>query len=404
MMSHQSLTSTSGLEGRLLEPDPLVSCHQIGEGGVLFHAGQQRLFGLNATAALMWNDLCEGCDAQALVRNLAAHYSLNAGDVEPDVLATLRDWEASGLLAHKGVQDAPGEEPYQPPPAQDEVLDSGIELRRFRFLDSRFALHCAIPALHRPLNDLFRHLPDAGPGRAHNISIGQLDDSYCVVEARQLIGCSSEWAEMVPIVNAHVMVSAYHDLDCLSVFHAGAVSDGQRAVMLSAESGSGKSTLTAALAYAGFSLLSDEVVPLLPDGSVVPAPACIGLKTGAWSVLERRCAPLAELPSYRRQDDKYVRFLPPESQVSIPRGGGGMPVAALVFPHYQAGAETCLQSIGPIEALVRLTDAGYHTNAPLRASDVEQLLDWIAEVPAYTLALSDRGPAIDAIRQLLKRS
>jgi hypothetical protein len=67
--------------------------------------------------------------------------------------------------------------------------------------------------------------------------------------------------------------------------HAGAVSAGDRAVIVPGASGAGKSTLVAALVQAGFSYLTDETLAIdRGDGRIRGAAKPIGLKQGSWAL------------------------------------------------------------------------------------------------------------------------
>lgn len=69
------------------------------------------------------------------------------------------------------------------------------------------------------------------------------------------------------------------------LIHGGAVeSPSGIGVLVVGRSGAGKSTLVTALVRAGFGYLSDELIPIEPDGTVRGHPRAISLKQGSWAM------------------------------------------------------------------------------------------------------------------------
>ena len=190
-------------------------------------------------------------------------------------------------------------------------------------------------------------------------------------------------------------------MNSLSVFHAAAIYDNDGVVLLSAGSGSGKSTLTAALMCSGKQLFSDDLGVLTHDQKIRPTPGCIGLKKGSWDVIEQYYPAIFELATHYRQDEKIVKYLPPSSLPTSSQLENGEPVKAVVFPSYSPEHNSELIPISTADALVKITDAGYHTNQSLNHESVANLIGWMKEIPAYELPVNDLKEAVNLVETLL---
>lgn len=158
------------------------------------------------------------------------------------------------------------------------------------------------------------------------------------------------------------------------VLHAAVLERGGRALLLPAPPGSGKSTLCAALAHAGWRLLSDELALVrLADGMIVPLPRPISLKNQSIALLHAALpgavfsAPVSDtskgtVAHLRAPADSVARQLEP----ALP--------AWIVFPRYVSsisatdiGAGGGLQAVAKADAHMRV--AGNAFNYALLAAD-----------------------------------
>jgi HprK-related kinase A len=102
------------------------------------------------------------------------------------------------------------------------------------------------------------------------------------------------------------------------ILHAAVLERQGRALVLPAPSGSGKSTLCAALSFAGWRLLSDELTLIDPlDGLIVPVPRPVSLKNQSIEVIQR-FAPQAHFGSSVSETAKgtVAHFRPAEDAVA----------------------------------------------------------------------------------------
>ncbi|MBM9521080.1 hypothetical protein JWG39_14760 [Desulforhopalus vacuolatus] len=87
--------------------------------------------------------------------------------------------------------------------------------------------------------------------------------------------------QLAYILMNEVIFHCINTNDSHHALHAGCVSKGDRCVILPGQSGNGKSTLTSWLVMHGFQYLTDELVFLKNDGSILPLTRPISLKVGA---------------------------------------------------------------------------------------------------------------------------
>lgn len=187
----------------------------------------------------------------------------------------------------------------------------------------------------------------------------------------------------------------------VTALHSGAVSSPEfGAVLLPAPSGSGKTTLTAALVDAGWAYLSDELAIVDPSGTSVEPfsrPLCmsreaIALFPGLAERLPSECAS-------DRVEKLQVR------PIHDLRGtlGSPSPVRVVIFPRYERGAETVLESMGPAETLVQLLPNTFNL-AQESQTRLEKLAALCEAAEGYRLVSGNLQAAVAAVCQLAGRS
>ncbi len=160
-------------------------------------------------------------------------------------------------------------------------------------------------------------------------------------------------------------------------FHGGAAAAGKDgdAVVFPGERGRGKSTLVTTLCADGWGYLSDDVLPVDPSsGQVFPFPQTPAVRTHPGTEM-----PQEWLWTTRKRD---VR-LPGTRIVRSPR-----PIAAIVFPHYQPGADDAVVGLTPAPAALELLAScwNFHEHQEHALQHVSELA---VRVPAYRITYSD---------------
>ena len=192
-------------------------------------------------------------------------------------------------------------------------------------------------------------------------------------------------------VNDAAVAAAGDDL----VFHAGAVTGVEGAVLLPAAANHGKSTLTTALVADGAGYLTDEAAAVGPGLVARPFPKSIVLDPGSFPLFPELVPPT---------DDGLARALAGREWHIDPRRVGTMagptPVRVVVCPHWRAGASTRLHRCAPTEAMQMLLGESFDFAAGGQAA-FARLAELVEAVPVYRLGYGDLGEAVARVRALL---
>lgn len=385
-------------------PNEAVSAHSIDDELIIFDDRSKQLARMNQTATKIWSLHEVNLSVDEIAQHLSQFYGIAKEEIIPDIIKALGEWQTMGILGNDNTPLA--EEVDDILGYMEEInLSSGDKkelqhVRSIMLLDSGFDVFASNSEINNILLPVISHFP-ATNNFTHIIKIFEEENCFTILDGNKLVGRCTTIDEVAPIVNGHILVTSFIEVDSLSVFHAGVIYDKNGVVLLSAGSGSGKSTLTAALMCSGKQLFSDDLGVLTHDQKIRPTPGCIGLKNGSWDVIEKFYPSIFELTTHQRQDDKIVKFLPPTSLPTATQLKNGEPVKAVVFPNYSPEHNTELIQISTADALVKITDAGYHTNQSLSHECVANLVDWIKEVPAYELNVNDLKEAVDLVETLL---
>ena len=363
-----------------------MSTRHVLPGGALalVHSDRRHISVLNRTAHMLWRLRQRGGDKACLARALVSRFGLDHSAAESDVESIWGKWRASGLVD----EARPG--PREPTPDRLPIETASC---RTTFRVGPLAVEALVsPSLAKLLSDAWSHLPShEGRGALQVLfeATGQ-GRGRLVVEGRVLLDDAEP----------EVLLGAFHQtliekmrpgIRFLAMMHASSVALNGRAAILAAPSGSGKSTLTAYLAAHGFDYLSDDLAPLrAEDGHLVPFPMPISVKPGARHVLA------AFYPDLRTES---------AGTLHLPQGAdfllAPLPVRALIFPRYAAGAETSLAPIGVADALARLLADRIFFGWPIRPAIFASFIHWLRGVERRVLIYSDLAEASREVRGLL---
>lgn len=229
------------------------------EGGIVYLSRQKKLYGLNAPAALIWQDFAAGCAEEETVRRLERRFALDA-----DTARLWRDHAVSSfgesILREAGSAESGSAEPHGQAPAPF----SGGEA--YRFFGQRVRI-AAPPEALACIETLIGHLreADASAGGAELwVSVAAEGAGFRLSSGGDPStheSLDSLAADVERRIVQDVVPKAPHFL----AFHGALLARRDGAVLLTAPSGSGKTTLAVTLASAGWSLLTDELALLDRD-------------------------------------------------------------------------------------------------------------------------------------------
>jgi len=386
-----------------------VHSYLLGDELLLFSQRARAMFRLNPSAALIWFCCEEGLNRQAIITELRQTFNLPSSQAENDVNAVLTEWGTRGLLTQDNEAPPPPEEQDELPslhevPAPSSFVNEYQRERRYQMLGTVFRVRFSVPELEPVAQSVLAHLA-APENQSFDVALDVQQDSlgcFLFCNGELVDHCTSE-EELAPLIHGTVLLNAYSRADCLTAIHAAAISNGDSCIVFPASSGSGKSTLTAALIASGFQYCTDELVLLKHHTHTIQAASAgIGIKSGAWPVLQPFHPVLEDLPIFLRQDAKQVRYLLPPKHLLANDTAQCYPVQSLVFPSYRPEQPTRLSLISPADALCRLTEAGYDMEGGLDTERVAELVGWIAGISCYELHVHDLQEAVSRIEDLLK--
>ena len=383
-----------------------ISSFPINDELILFDNNSKQLALLNQTASEIWDFHKAELSLDEIIKQISKKYGLAKSDISDDVSMILEQWFELGFIGDSKNKNDIDDEKKLFDLKNTSALDINtlnlLHCKTFRYLDSTFSIHTSNADIQNIIKPVISHFNDAEtPPDTHQINIVQIGNSFEILSTDKVIAKCDSLIELAPIINSFILITGYQEVDCLSVFHAGAVSDDNGVVLLSGSPGSGKSTLVTALMCSVSKVFTDEVSVLTYDKKIRPAPGCIGLKEGSWNVIEEFYPNIINSPIHLRQDDKVVKYIPPKKLPNNTQQIYGELVKAIVFPIYSQDYVTNINEISSGEALVRLTNAGYYTGQTLNTKTVTDLIAWVHEIPTYELQINNLNEAVELVTELL---
>lgn len=216
---------------------------------------------------------------------------------------------------------------------------------RLRLLDSIVEIHTDDPEAHALLSLLWAPMetrdggePDGTYTVARDRSAGWIATAGDSVEAVH----ESLWG-LTDALRYGMLELCERRLESFVTLHAAAVARRGALVLLAGESGAGKTTLTLALLDAGWTYLSDDLAPVSVETAFVhPFPKPLGVKDPAAFDGVRDSFPTTSLAP------PAGSFLVPPTRWHV--GDDPLPVAALLFPRFAAGAALEVERLSAAKA------------------------------------------------------
>lgn len=186
------------------------------------------------------------------------------------------------------------------------------------------------------------------------------------------------------------------------ILHAAVVEKQGGAVIMPAPPGAGKSTLCAALVNRGWRLLSDELALVGKTGNeIVPLCRPVSLKNESIHVI-RRFEPGAVLGRAVRDTTKgTVAHMKPPAE-SVAQSQLTARPAWIIFPKYQPGAPTRLESQPKARAFMRMVESAFNYSL-LGPQGFQMMANLVDACDCYEFTYSDLDEAVAAFADL-KRS
>jgi hypothetical protein len=351
--------------------------HPLSLGGqpLLFSARNEKLYKLNATAALLASMLREGSTSAALTAALTRR-GFDGAAADRSVLELLCHWSAQNIVqATLSASDAP------------RCLEQSI-----RIAGADVAIRYAHADQYARISPIFAHLACPAGQPATHIEITEANGLTFVSrngEPASVIGASHAAPFIKALLVEEVLAAAPPNI----ALHTACLGHRNRALLLSGSPGAGKTTLAVALSRSGFDYVSDDITLLAPGGRVQGVPFAPAVKKGAWPLLDRHCGDIAALPVHLRLDDAPVRY----PGVARPPPTTWTDIGWIVRLHRAAGAGPELRKLDPVEALVQLMGEAYSSAGAATLDEMRALIALVEQARCFELIYSDLDAAIEAL-------
>ncbi|ARV07654.1 hypothetical protein BTO04_13560 [Polaribacter sp. SA4-10] len=183
----------------------------------------------------------------------------------------------------------------------------------------------------------------------------------------------------------------------MGVFHASAVSNGEKSILFLGDSGNGKSTSLAILQANGFTCLADDFVPIdVKKQEVYSFPASISIKKNSLETLLPIYPELETTAEYNfKRLNKIVRYLKPNNDNYFAH----LPCNDLVFIKYEKGAKMVCNKISKIDAFQQLVPDSWLS--PIK-ENAQIFLDWFEELNCYQITYSNNNEMIQTVSKIFK--
>ena len=181
----------------------------------------------------------------------------------------------------------------------------------------------------------------------------------------------------------------------LGVFHASAVSNGEKAILFLGDSGNGKSTSLSLLQASGFTCLADDFVPVDADkNQVYSFPAAISIKKTSVPVLLPFFPELNSSAEYHfTRLNKIVRYLKPNNT----NYSSYLPCKDLVFIKYKKDSILNCTKISNINAFQQLVPDSWLS--PIE-KNAKTFLDWFSNLSCYQITYSENDKMVNTVSKI----
>ena len=292
--------------------------------------------------------------------------------------------------------------------ADGAVLTTSTDLAPLAFrtlpfdaLGFTFDLSADDEAIVRYLDRVFAALRSSDPTAHSHYDIRALPaplggDSYELTRDRARLATAPTAEGLIRILVHHINQRAVSDAHHV-VLHAGGVAWGDVGVVFPAPMEAGKTTLVTGLVRAGFDYLTDEAVAI-DRGSlrIQPYPKPLSIDPGSWPLFPR-LEPHEDLAT---DDYKAEQWQVPADAIRPGAVGRPCPIGVVVFPRYEAGAETVLAPMGRAEGLIEMAKSTFMFNRQSREA-LDLLAAVVRRAECYRLSVGELDTGVESISRLV---
>jgi hypothetical protein len=383
-----------------------VSTHFLDDEILVFCSPTQSLYKLNATAAYIWCLLESGLTPNDIHAKIVEAFQIDPDRASGDIGELITEWLSAGLVVRPGADESPVRLLEPQPEASPEAgpiesLSDEEFGRQFRFTLAEKTIRVRLPSTleEEAVRPIFSHLETDNSPFGALLDVISRDGEYIIFSDEAAFGRATLPVELGPLLSQEALRIAYRSHDHLIAVHAGAVGNGEGAIVTPGPSGAGKSTLTAALIAAGFVYYTDEVA-IIERGThlLAPCPVSLRIKLGSWDVVRSLWKRPPSVCHTVAPDGQVINYVVPPEGSYAKTGTQACPVKAMVFPRYDAAQGTQLSPMSKTEAVTGLQNAGYDVRGDLTSAKVTELVAWIKDIPCYSLSFRSLEEAVELVR------
>jgi hypothetical protein len=385
-----------------LQPAVGVGLHPLESEGVLFDQHAQRMFHLNSTAICIWRHIQQNAEPALAAKGVADSLAIDQATALAYTLEMAERWRDFNLLDDgqpKRNVRLDRRQSIAKVAGGGSSTNSAIACRRhYALLGTVVSLGFLEKRLEETVHPTLSHL-EVSASRPVDLAIDIVISAtryeiWC--NGCQLDNCAS-LSGVAPMANAQMFHLAIGRWPHVMALHSGALASPQGCLLMPAASGSGKSTLTAALCRAGWRYMADDIVLLEHDSlSAIGVPNALGIKAGAWNILESRYPELATITPHDRIDGKRIRYVAPPSWID-PEAIETEPIRWIIFPRYGPGISAEMSPLTAAEGFHRLMAHCCGLPGRLTQEQVNGMIRWIADIACFEMTFSDLDLAVRAI-------
>lgn len=352
---------------------------RIGNRGALFSEFRQKLFDIDGYAETMLAHLEQGATARELIQSF-----INSG-IETSrsaylVRSLLALWSKEGLVTANFGR-------VSQLPFNQSIGLGGVEI-------CLSYGNASLENLIAPIFDHLRIVVGASPISSYHI---YEDEDLVLVVRDALLKTIVAKSHAVSTIKACIVDDILNAQHRIALHTASLALDG-RCLLLSGPPGAGKSTLAVALASAGWSYASDDIVLLDERGRAQGVAFNPTLKMGSWELLHCQRRAIAHATVHDRADGERVRYPALPTPVRL----DPLPVGMIVFLSRAPSADARLCPVDPLAALTALMQGAYSKSGRTRTADLEMLIGLVTDATCLELHYAELDDAVrlltDAVR------
>jgi len=275
----------------------------------------------------------------------------------------------------------------------DEIIKDNFTSSVLRLSDKVLNIFFNSKGLQTLFQAPYEHLAFECKNSHHEILIAsQAEKLNLYFNQKHIYNCKKSDYFVLQAQFSNKLTEVYHQIkssNWLCSFHACAVYNNNKTLLLLGDSGAGKSTLSSLLSLSGYRFIADDLVLMDYDLKIYDNPAAVSVKENAWAVIDDYYKDFSSIrASNKTKGQTRMKYLPLHKiQNNRPTK---FKIDALVWVHYKKDHNAELFALEQKEMLSRLIPDTWVN--PKKAT-AKAFADWALAIKSYQLNYSDFNSA-----------